>query len=135
MLDRNGASMGAAITFSSDLGGVDADGGTLYVGTGDLNAPSDRARFDVLPLDSASWVVGEPIALGRASWFDAQDGTGWAAYPQTDEVRRIDLGTRAPSGDPITSVGASVGAMQVVGEELWVTNTQDSTVTRVYLEP
>ncbi|MDD7964846.1 protein kinase domain-containing protein [Actinomycetospora lemnae] len=126
--------VGGPLTFSSDVGGMEIDGGTLYVVLGDVNAPADQVRFTMRPIDTATLTVGPQIDLGAASWFDVGRGVGWAAFPFTNDIRRIDLATGAPSGDPITGIGANIGAMQVVSDDLWVTNVHDNTATRVELD-
>jgi hypothetical protein len=126
--------VGGPLTFSNDLGGMEVDGGTLYLVLGDMNAPADQRRFTTRPIDTATLTVGPQIDLGSASWFDVDQGVAWGAYPFTNEIRRIDLGTGAPSGDPITGVGSNVGAMQIVGSDLWVTNVHDNTIVRVQLD-
>ncbi len=135
VLDRTGKVLGNPVLFSRDIGGMEADGGTIYIVAGDVNAPADQQEATVLPVDTRSYVVGDPISLGRASWFDVGAGAGWASYPLTSDVRRIDFREGGPSGNPIKEVGRSVGAMQVLDGELWIANRENNTVIRVRLEP
>lgn len=130
----DGTLLDPPLLFSGNVGGMELDGGTLFVVLGDVNAPADRSSFTVRPLNIASNVVGEPIDMGAASWFEADRGVGWAAYPFADEIRRIDLGTRTATGDPVRGVGGDVGAIRADGEDLWITDVRDDTVTRVTVD-
>jgi hypothetical protein len=109
------------LALDGDLGRIEEYQGVLYVGTG----------TGVIPVDERSKVVGDQIPLKGGSLF-APDAQGlWVAYPLQNELRRVDLQGAETRGTPLTGVGRGTGDMIVVDGVLWVTNSDDSTVTRI----
>jgi DNA-binding beta-propeller fold protein YncE len=117
-----GQVLGTPLAVDQAEGGIEVRDGVIYLGTVD----------DVTPVDERSFVVGTPIPLKGGSLFAIGDGAAWVAYPFENEIRRIDLQTRAPRGDPIRGVGKGAGDLHV-GDDgtVWVTNAENSTVVRI----
>ena len=134
VLDQNGLSLGPPIVLSTDVIGAEVDQGTLWVLVGDVNAPADRRNYAIVPVDTASWLVGAAIPLGAANWVDVENGVGWATYPLPDEIRRIDLASGQVDGDPISGVGRGATNGRIVGDQLWTTNGANNTVIRVEID-
>jgi hypothetical protein len=100
---------------------VEVFDGVIYVGTGDA----------VTPVDERSRVVGDTIPLKGGSLF-APDAEGvWVAFPLRDELRRFDVRGGETRGAAVAGVGRGLGDMVLVDGVLWVTNSEDGTVTRI----
>ena len=104
-------------------GGVGVVEGTVYVGT----------TTGIAEIDPTSLTVDEPVQLRGASFYDVGLGSLWATFPTRGELRRIDLETKEPVGDPIDvgkgAQGVGVGVRGV--PDVWVLNTDRGTITRV----
>jgi DNA-binding beta-propeller fold protein YncE len=104
-------------------GGVGVVEGTLYVGTGN----------GIVEIDPTSSTVEEPVPLRGASYYDVGLGSLWATFPTRGDVRRIDLETKQPVGEPLDvgkgAQGVGVGVRGV--PDVWVINTRGNTITRV----
>ena len=76
-------------------------------------------------------VAQDTIAAGSGVDAIAADADGvWIADRVTDQVQRIDAGTRTFVGDPI-AVGRAPGAVAIGEGTLWVTSTLDGTLWRI----
>jgi streptogramin lyase len=104
-------------------GGVGVVEGTLYAGTGS----------GIVEIDPTSSTVEEPVTLRGASYYDVGLGSLWATYPTRGQLRRIDLETKQPVGEPLAvgkgAQGVGVGVRGV--PDVWVINTRGHTITRV----
>lgn len=121
-----GQVLGAPLAVDQAEGGIEIRDGVIYLGTVD----------DVTPVDERSFVIGTPIPLKGGSLFAIGDGAAWVAYPFENEIRRIDLKTLAPRGEPIRGVGKGVGDLHVDQDGvLWATDAANSTVVRIRPAP
>jgi streptogramin lyase len=104
-------------------GGIGVVEGTVYVGTGN----------GILEIDPTSFTLEEPVPLRGASFYDVGLGSLWATFPTRGELRRLDLKTKQPIGDPIDvgkgAQGVAVGIRGV--PDVWVVNTNAGNITRV----
>jgi streptogramin lyase len=113
--------LGAPLPLAGEPGAVAEYKGVLYVGT----------TAGVVPIDERSRVVGDPIPLKGGSLF-APDAKGvWVAFPLQNELRRVDLRGGETRGDPLRGVGRGLGDMVFVDGVLWVTNSDEGTVSRI----
>jgi streptogramin lyase len=104
-------------------GGIGVVENTVYVGTGQ----------GIAEIDPTSLTVDEPVPLKGASFYDVGLGSLWATFPTRGELRRIDLETKEPIGDPIEvgkgAQGVGVGVRGV--PDVWVLHTDAGTISRV----
>jgi DNA-binding beta-propeller fold protein YncE len=104
-------------------GGIGVVENTVYTGTGQ----------GIAEIDPTSLTVDEPVPLKGASFYDVGLGALWATFPTRGELRRIDLETKQPIGEPIEvgkgAQGVGVGVRGV--PDVWVLNTAASTISRV----
>ena len=111
------------VRFDFPPGGVGVVEDTVYVGTGQ----------GVAEIDPTSLTVDEPVQLRGASFYDVGLGSLWATFPTRGELRRIDLETKEPIGEPIElgkgAQGVGVGVRGV--PDVWVLNTNAANITRV----
>jgi DNA-binding beta-propeller fold protein YncE len=113
--------LGQPLPLAGEPGAVEEYEGVLYVGT----------TAGVVPIDERSRVVGDPIPLKGGSLF-APDAEGvWVAFPLQNELRRFDLHGGETRGDPLPGVGRGLGDMVLVDGVLWVTNSDEGTVSRI----
>jgi tRNA A-37 threonylcarbamoyl transferase component Bud32 len=113
--------LGPPLPLAGDPGAVEEYQGVLYVGS----------SAGVIPIDERSRVVGDPIPLKGGSLF-APDAEGvWVAFPLQDELRRFDLRGGETRGEPLRGVGRGLGDMVLVDGILWVTNSDEGTVSRI----
>jgi hypothetical protein len=113
--------LGEPLPLAGDPGAVEEYQGVLYVGS----------SAGVIPIDERSRVVGDPIPLKGGSLF-APDAEGvWVAFPLQDELRRFDLQGGETRGEPLRGVGRGLGDMVLVDGVLWVTNSDEGTVSRI----
>jgi hypothetical protein len=114
---------GDPIPLEFQPGGVSVVEGTVYLGTGK----------GVVELDPTSATLGEPVEVVGAAFYDVGLGALWTTFPNSGELRRIDLKTKKPIGDPIDVgkgvQGVAVGVRGV--PDVWVLNTKAGTLTRV----
>lgn len=113
---------GAPITLADDLGGIEVKDGVIYVGS----------TGDITPIDEASFAVGAPIPLQGGSYFGADTGGVWAAFPLENRVRWFDLTGKESRGGAVEGVGRGVTDVVPDGAgSLWVSNTEANTIQRV----
>jgi DNA-binding beta-propeller fold protein YncE len=113
--------LGAPLPLAGEPGAVEEYQGVLYIGI----------PGGVIPIDERSRVVGDTIPLKGGSLF-APDAEGvWVAFPLQNELRRFDLHGSETRGDPLPGVGRGSGDMVLVDGVLWVTNSDDGTVSRI----
>ncbi len=117
----SGQVRGTPLPLDDELGGIDVDNGTIYVGSTD----------DVTSIDERFFVVDDPIPLKGGSLF-APDGTSmWVAFPLENTVRRFDIVSREERGEPIEGVGKGAGDLLVVDNVLWVVDSSGDAVIRI----
>ncbi|MGH3885951.1 MAG: caspase, EACC1-associated type [Pseudonocardiaceae bacterium] len=120
-----GAVLGIPLKVNQELGRcgacLEVHDGVIYVGTID----------DVTPIDERYFIIGEPIPLKGYSHFTASGGSAWVVYPLDNVVRRIDLQTRQPRGEPIKGIGRGTGDIAFADDVLWVSNSKQNTVTEI----
>jgi streptogramin lyase len=90
---------------------------------------------NVIPIDERYFLIGEPIPLKGYSHFTASGGSAWVVYPLDNVIRRIDLQTRQPRGEPIKGIGRGVGDIAFADGVLWVANAKQNTVTQIRSSP
>jgi tRNA A-37 threonylcarbamoyl transferase component Bud32 len=114
---------GQPIKLEFQPGGVSVVEGTIYVGTGK----------GVVEIDPTSFTLGEPVETRGAAFYDVGLGSLWTTFPNSGELKRLDLETKALVGDPIEVgkgvQGVAVGVRGV--PDVWVLNTKAATITRV----
>jgi hypothetical protein len=122
-IEPSGEVFGDANKLDFDPGGIGVVEGTIYVGTGS----------GIVEIDPTSLTVGEPVQLRGASFYDVGLGSLWATFPNPGTLKRIDLKTHKPIGDPIDvgkgAQGPGVGVRGV--PDVWVINTKGNNITRV----
>jgi streptogramin lyase len=116
-----GTTIGEPLQLAEGLGGVEVDDGTVYVAAGD----------GVTPVAQDTFVAGEPYDLQGWSYFEVADGNMWVVHDTANEVRRVDLATREPRGDPVTGIGSDVGRARFAFGVLWLTLPTSGTVVRI----
>ena len=110
------------IKVGGDPGGLEFNNGTVYVATGN-NA--------ITRVDAASGAVAPPIPVGRdAAYYGVGADSLWVDYPVDNIVKRLDLGTRRPIGQPIRMDFNPQGLVYGMGR-LWVIDTQRDQVVRI----
>ena len=116
-----GTTVGEPLQLGEGLGGVEVDDGTVYVAAGG----------GVTPVAEDTFTAGVPFDLRSWSYFEVADGTMWVVYDTADEVRRLDLASREPRGDPVTGIGREVGRARFAFGMLWLTLPSAGTVVRI----
>ena len=118
-----GEQFGDPIPLEFAPGGVSVVEGTVYLGTGK----------GVVELDPTSFTLGEPVEVAGAAFYDVGLGALWTTFPNSGELRRLDLKTKEQIGESIDVgkgvQGVAVGLRGV--PDVWVLNTKASTLTRV----
>ena len=118
-----GDQFGDPIPLEFEPGGVSVVEGTVYLGTGK----------GVVEIDPTSFTLGEPVEAPGAAFYDIGLGSLWTTFPNSGELKRLDLKTKEPIGDPIDVgkgvQGVAVGLRGV--PDVWVINTKAATITRV----
>ncbi len=123
--------LGRPLPLAREPGGLDVVDGTIYIGLGGVPNAAGDSSFSFASIDERSLVVGAPTDATGATWVEFAEGSAWAAYPFSDEIRRVSLADRTPEGDPIPGVGKGVASMRAIGDQLWVLNADDRAITRI----
>ena len=91
------------------------------------NRPSELTR-----VDPGSGRAAEPVRLGGRETSHVAYGGGalWATLPDTDDVARVDEQTRDVA---LTAVGRGPAGIAVLGDDVWVANRRESTLSRLDL--
>jgi hypothetical protein len=126
-----GKALGTPLKINQKLGGILVYDGVIYVWSTDDRTQLPLPDQSVIPIDEQSFVIGKPISLNGGSSFAVGAGSGWVAYPFDNVLRRIDLQTGQPQGEPITDIGKEVGDMEFADNMLWVSNLKENTVTQI----
>uniref|UniRef100_UPI001BDCF6A6 hypothetical protein n=1 Tax=Pseudonocardia lacus TaxID=2835865 RepID=UPI001BDCF6A6 len=113
--------LGEPVPLPGEPVAIEVYNGVIYVGTAD----------GVTPIDERSRVVGDPIPLKGGSLFAPDDEGIWVAFPLRNELRRLDVWGGETRGEAVTGVGRGLGDMLFVDGVLWVTNSDEGTVTRI----
>ena len=115
--------LGDPIKLDFQPGGVSVVEGTVYLGTGK----------GVVEIDPTSLTLGEPVEIRGAGFYDVGLGSLWTTFPNSGQLKRLDLETKAEVGEPIDVgkgvQGVAVGLRGV--PDVWVLNTKAATITRV----
>jgi serine/threonine-protein kinase len=110
------------IDLKNSLGGIEVRNGTVYVATG---------NDAITRVDAQSGAVAQPIPVSKsAAYYAIGGGSMWVDYPVDNVVKRIDLSTRKPIGDPIKLPFNPQGL--VWGQDrLWVLDGSGDRVVRI----
>jgi len=114
---------GDPIKLDFQPGGVSVVEGTIYLGTGKGG----------VEIDPTSLVLGAPVDAPGAAFYDVGLGALWTTFPNSGELKRLDLKSKEQIGDPIDVgkgvQGVAVGVRGVPA--VWVLHTKASTITRI----
>lgn len=117
-IDAASATIAGALLVGQYLGGVEVDGGTVYV----------AADGGVVPIREDTFTAGEPYSYDNWTYFDVSDGVMWVVYDGDRVIRRFDVATHRPLGDPVPGAGAEIGRARFAFGRLWLTIPAQNTV-------
>ncbi len=117
-IDATTATVTATARVGESVGGIEVDGGVVYVAADD----------GVVPVPVASFVPARRLDLGGFSYFVVHDGTLFVVYDEDPRIQRVAAATGDPVGDPVRGVGAQVGRARFAFDRLWMTDPKASTV-------
>ncbi|MGH3926640.1 MAG: hypothetical protein ACRDTT_27895, partial [Pseudonocardiaceae bacterium] len=130
-----GETLGTPLKINQKLGGIGVYDGVIYVWSTDDRTHLPLPDESVIPIDERSFVIGEPISLKGGSSFAVGASSGWIPYPLDNVLRRIDLQTGQPHGEPIKDIGKDIGDIQFADNVLWVSNSKQNTLIQIRPSP
>ena len=117
-IDATSGAPAGSLVVGESLGGVEVDDGVIYV----------AADGGVVPVRAASFTAERPYTPSGWSYFEVASGVMWVVHDETSEIRRYDLATQAPVGEPVPGFGEGVGRARYAFDRLWLTQPDDDTV-------